>query len=182
MSHSQGAFIASSLEAKNSLLWVCACVWICMCLCMLHRALNLTLFICLVPAGPHNTNYLGKWLMFVLKPTCRWNVCYNFPFFNLSPGNSWLLPCTGDCEKLYQRKYLDTYKFKSQLHDGKVFYFIQLFVFKNFPIWFDCVYVNQSERDLSESWQVDAKGPWKCNQVKRWIKSAQTLKRDWWKR
>jgi len=28
--------------------------------------------------------------MFVLKPVCRWNVCYNFPFFNY-------LLLTADC-------------------------------------------------------------------------------------
>lgn len=147
---------------------------------MLHRALNLTLFIHLVPAGKHNTNYLGKWLMFVLKPICRWNVCYNFPFFNLSPVNSWLLPCTWDCEKLYQRKYLYTYKFKSQLRDWKVFYFVRHFVFHFSPIWFDCVHVGQSERDLSVSWQVDVL--WKCNQWKRWLSLFKHLNRLWWKK
>lgn len=142
---------------KISLQWICACVSMCMCLCILHRTLNLTLFICLVPVGQHNTNYLGKWLMFVLKPICRWNVCYNFPFFNLSAVNSWLLLCTGDCEKLYQRKYLDTCKFKSQLHDGKAFSFVKLFVFNFFSLY--CLIVFMSLvwrgpfRELTSGWE-----------------------------
>lgn len=45
-----------------------------------------------------------------------------------------------------------------------------------FPVLFDCVYVSWSGGDLSESWQVDGKGQWKCNQVKRWVKSAQMFK------
>lgn len=155
----------------------------CMYLCTLHRALNLTLFVCLVPAGQHNTNYLGKWLMFVLKPICRWNVCYTFPFFNLSAVNSWLLPCTGDCKKLYQRKYLDTCKFKSQLHDGEAFSFVKLFVFNFFSLYCLIVFMSaglEGTFQRADKWM--GKGNGSAIKWRGGLSLLKCLKRLWWKR
>ena len=50
------------------------------------------------------------------------------------------------------------------------------FLFLIFPPYDLFVFLLANQSDLSESWQADGKGPWKSNQVKRWVKPVQTFK------